>query len=172
VTGMETAIPEGWGEFGVGAAGATGALAGLLIVAISVNVKRILASRAATRGASTTIASLVLALIAALLVLIPGQVLGLLGIEVLIALVPVMALQVHSLAAAFADRRAGMPGVTSGVIWAIASLAALQFVPFVIAVILLAAGSTAGVGALAAGILLVIVASMVTAWALLVEVLR
>jgi hypothetical protein len=56
-------LPEGWGEFGVAAAGATAALAGLLIVAISVNVKEILASRVLVHGARATIASLVLAIV-------------------------------------------------------------------------------------------------------------
>lgn len=162
----------GWGEFGVAAAGATAALAGLLIVAISVNVKEILRSRVATRGASSTIASLVLALVAALLILVPGQPLPAIGIELLVALLPATALQVRSLLAAAADRRAGDPGVTPGVLGAVAGLALLQFAPFVVAIVLLIAGLPAGLFALAAGVVIVIIASMVTAWALLVEVLR
>lgn len=169
---MEGLLPEGWGEFGVGAAGATAALAGLLIVAISVNVKEILASRVATRGASSTIASLVLALVAALLMLVPGQSLPVMGVELLVALLPATALQVRSLVAAAADRRAGASGVTPGVLGAIAALAMLQFAPFVVAGVLLIAGLAAGLYAVAAGVVLVIIASMVTAWALLVEVLR
>jgi hypothetical protein len=47
---MESLLPQGWGEFGVGASGATAALAGLLTVAISVNVKKILASRVARKS--------------------------------------------------------------------------------------------------------------------------
>jgi hypothetical protein len=42
----------------------------------------------------------------------------------------------------------------------------------VVAVVLLIMASGIGVYALAAGVVLVVVASMVTAWALLVEVLR
>jgi modulator of FtsH protease len=169
---MESLLPEGWGEFGVGAAGATAALAGLLIVAISVNVKEILVSRVATRGASSTIASLVLALVASLLLLVPGQSLNALGIELLIALVPATGLQVRSLAAAAADRRAGASGVTPGVLAAIGTLAVLQFAPFLVASVLLIAGVPFGLFGVAAGVVLVIIASMVTAWALLVEVLR
>jgi hypothetical protein len=169
---MEGLLPESWGEFGVAAAGATAALAGLLIVAISVNVKEILASRVATRGASSTIASLVLGLVAALLMLVPGQSVRAIGVELLVVLIPATALQVRSLAAARSDRRAGDSGVTSGVLGAIAALAVLQFTPFVIAGVLLISGSSAGLLAVAAGIVLVIIASMVTAWALLVEVLR
>jgi modulator of FtsH protease len=169
---MGSLLPEGWGEFGVGAAGATAALAGLLIVAISVNVEKILVSRVATRGASSTIASLVLALVASLLILIPGQSPLVLGIELLIALAPVTGLQVRSLMAAAADRRAGTAGVTPGVLAAIVTLAVLQFAPFLVAGVLLTIGHTAGLFGIAAGVVLVIIASMVTAWALLVEVRR
>lgn len=172
VTPMETLLPEGWGEFGVGAAGATAALAGLLIVAISVNVKAILASRVATRGASSTIASLVLALVASLLILIPGQSLLGLGIELAVALVPAIAIQMRSIVSAAADRHSGDSGVTPGVLVAITGLATLQFAPFLIAVVLLVAGFGSGLVAVAAGIVLVVVASMMTAWAMLVEVLR
>jgi hypothetical protein len=170
---MEAAVlPEGWGEFGVGAAGATAALAGLLIVAISVNVKQILASRVATRGASSTIASLVLALVVSLLILVPRQPLLAIGVELLVALVPAMALQLRSLLVAAVDRRAETSGITPPVFAAITALAVLQFAPFVTASVLLVVGSPAGLFAAAAGIVLVVVASMVTAWALLVEVLR
>lgn len=169
---MESLLPGGWGEFGVGAAGATAALAGLLIVAISVNVKEILTSRVATRGASSTIASLVLALVASLLLLVPGQPLWAIGVEILVALLPATALQVRSFAAAAADRRAGDSGVTSGVLAAIGILAVLQYAPFVVAGVLLVIGLSVGLFGIAAGVVLVVVASMVTAWALLVEVLR
>jgi hypothetical protein len=170
--GMQTLLPEGWGEFGVGAAGATAALAGLLIVAISVNVEKILASRVATRGASSTIASLVLALVASLLVLIPGQTLPGLGLQLAVVLVPATALQVGSLVAGAIERRKGAAGITPGVLTAIAVLAVLQFAPFLTAVVMLFAGLGGGLVALAAGVVIVIIASMVTAWALLVEVLR
>jgi modulator of FtsH protease len=169
---MDTLLPEGWGEFGVGATGATAALAGLLIVAISVNVKAILSSRVATHGASSTIASLVLALVASLLLLFPRQPMPALGVELAVALLLPLALQVRSIVSAAGDRRAGAEGVSGGVLAAIAGLAALQFAPFVIAVVLLIMASGIGVYALAAGVVLVVVASMVTAWALLVEVLR
>ena len=64
-----TPLPEGWTDFGVAAAGATAALAGLLIVAISVNVKQIIASKSAVHGARATVASLVLAIGVSLLML-------------------------------------------------------------------------------------------------------
>jgi len=169
---MGTPLPEGWGEFGVAAAGATAALAGLLIVAISVNVKEILASRVATRGASSTIASLVLALVASLLLLVPGQSPLALGVELAVVIVPAAALQVRSLVAAAADRRSGESGVTPGVLGAIAGLAALQYLPFAVAAVLLIAGLGGGLVAVAAGVVLVVISSMVTAWALLIEVLR
>lgn len=168
---MDT-LPEGWGEFGVAAAGATAALAGLLIVAISVNVKEILASKVATRGASATIASMVLALVASLLLLIPEQSTITVGVELWVALIPALALQVGSVVTALGEARRRSGGVTPGVLMAVGGLAALQFAPFLIAAALLVVGNAAGLFGVAAGVVLVIVASMVTAWAMLVEVLR
>lgn len=168
---MDT-LPEGWGEFGVAAAGATAALAGLLIVAISVNVKEIFASKVATRGASATIASMVLALVASLLLLIPEQPTTAVGVELWIALVPALALQVASVVTALGEARRRSGGVTPGVLVAVGGLAALQFAPFIIAAGLLVVGNAAGLFGVAAGVVLVVVASMVTAWAMLVEVLR
>lgn len=169
---METVLPEGWGEFSVAAAGATGALAGLLIVAISVNVKEILASRVTTRGAASTIASLVLALVIALLLLIPHHPLVALGIEVLIVTAPAAAVQARSISAALAERRVGADGVTDSVFGLILTLAVVQYLPFVVGGVLLVTESAAGAVALAAGVVIVVIAAMIGAWVLLVEVLR
>jgi modulator of FtsH protease len=169
---MGPVLPAGWGEFGVAAAGATGALAGLLIVAISVNVKEIRASRVTTRGAASTIASLVLALVVALLLLIPDHALLALGIEVLAVTAPAAAVQLRSVAAALVVRRTRADGVTGGVFGLIVALAVVQYLPFAVGGVLLIAGAAAGAFVLAAGVVVVVIAAMIGAWVLLVEVLR
>jgi len=172
VVTMETALPDGWGEFGVAAAGATGALAGLLIVAISVNVKEILASRVTLRGAASTVASLVLSLVVALLLLVPQQPLVALGVEVLVVTASAGAVQLRSVSAALAVRRTGADGVTGGVFGLIVALAVVQYLPFGVGAVLLIAELASGVFLVAAGVVIVVIAAMVGAWVLLVEVLR
>jgi modulator of FtsH protease len=166
---MESQSLQGWGEFGVAAAGATAALAGLLIVAMSVNVREIVASRALVHGARSTIASLVLAIVTSLLLLVPGQPVGLLGAETLALTVPAAILQVSSIRT---QRRMSGEGITGGVLAFIVVLALLQYLPFLAAGVLLALGLAAGAWALAAGIAIVVIASMINAWVLLLEVQR
>ncbi|WP_154792233.1 hypothetical protein [Occultella kanbiaonis] len=148
------------------------ALAGLLIVAISVNVKDILASKVATRGASATIGAMVLALVACLVLLIPEQSTTAVGVELWIALVPPLVLQVASIVTALREARRRGSGVAPWVLVAVGGLAVAQFAPFLVGAGLLVTGRAAGLLGIAAGVVLVVVASMVAAWAMLVEVLR
>jgi hypothetical protein len=64
---------QGWSDFGVAAAGAGAALAGLLFVALSINLDRILAGYRLTARAGSTLIMLSAPLVIALLLLIPGQ---------------------------------------------------------------------------------------------------
>lgn len=63
---------ESWSEFNVAMAGATAALAGLVIVAASVNIAEIVKSRTLTARLLAGIAALLLALAVSALGLIPG----------------------------------------------------------------------------------------------------
>jgi hypothetical protein len=63
----------GWGDFLVAAAGAASALAGLVFVALSINLTRILELPGVSGRAGETILLLATALVSALLALIPGQ---------------------------------------------------------------------------------------------------
>ena len=64
---------EAWADFGVAVAGAGAALAGLLFVALSINLERILAGHRVTARAGHTLMLLAAPLVIALLLLIPGQ---------------------------------------------------------------------------------------------------
>ncbi len=164
---MDAALPEGWSEFAVATAGAAAALAGLLIVAISVNIREIIPSRSLTTRGAATIGVLVLALIAACLLLVPGQTHLSLGIELLIATILVCALQGRWIGNALIERPRRPPGETVVKIL----IALVATVPFVIASILLLIGAD-GVPWMAAGVIIAFAAAVFNAWILLVEILR
>ena len=72
----------GWTDFLVAAAGASGALVGLVFVALSINLGRILALPGVSGRAAETILLLASALLATLLALIPGLAAAAVGIVV------------------------------------------------------------------------------------------
>ena len=65
---------DSWSEFNVAVAGAGAALGGLLIVALSVNIKTIAESRGLAARAAASIAALILGVALCCAALIPGQV--------------------------------------------------------------------------------------------------
>jgi modulator of FtsH protease len=72
---------EEWTDFFVAAAGAGAALAGLIIVAMSVNIKTILSISGMTSRAAATIGAMVLIVLMSLAALMPAQALRSFGIE-------------------------------------------------------------------------------------------
>jgi modulator of FtsH protease len=82
---MEAAFnPEHWSDFFVAGAGANAALAGLVIVAISINLKAIVESRLLSMRAGETVIMLGGGLVVCMLSLVPGQPVTVLGGEVLV----------------------------------------------------------------------------------------
>lgn len=75
--------PEAWFEFGVGIIGAAAALAGLLFVAMSINIERILALPKLPSRAGGNVVLFVLPLLLGIWLLVPGQGTTALGLEVL-----------------------------------------------------------------------------------------
>ena len=75
--------PEAWFEFGVGIIGAAAALAGLLFVAMSINIERILALPKLPSRAGGNVVLFVLPLLLGIRLLVPGQGTTALGLEVL-----------------------------------------------------------------------------------------
>src|ERR1700753_1706008 len=74
---------EGWTDFFVAEVGAAAALAGLLVVAISINIERILKYPSLPGRAWQTLVMIGVALVIASLALLPGQPLVYFGGEVL-----------------------------------------------------------------------------------------
>jgi modulator of FtsH protease len=164
---MDGTVTSGWADFAVAMAGAAAALAGLVMVAISVNIKEILAFRGLTARAAAAIASLVLVVVIAALILVPGQPAPVLGAAVLVAVGPVVGL--HTVSLRLRTRDSASPGHSLALY---VPLAALQLLPVVVGAVVLILGDGAGLYLLAAGVVLTVIGSMLDAWVLMVEILR
>ena len=82
---MDTAYSPGqWGNFAVGLTTASGALTGLVFVAVSIRVTEVLGNRFHRRRAESTFVILLATLTASLCLLIPGQSRVAVGIELLL----------------------------------------------------------------------------------------
>ncbi|MBT2499029.1 hypothetical protein J7E25_07955 [Agromyces sp. ISL-38] len=159
---------EGWTEFNVAMVGATAALAGLLIVAMSVNIGEIMKSPTLPSRAAASIATLVLAIVAGALGLMPGQLTWAYGAEVLVATLVAAAFQVHAIRVISRDAH-----VSTGVRVLKAVSGLVPIAAFLAGAVLILAGvAGAGLVAVAIGSVLAVVAAILMAWVVLVEVLR
>lgn len=158
---------ELWSEFNVAMAGATAALAGLVIVAASVNIGEIVKGRALTAQLGAGIAALVLAIVASGLGLVPLISPLWFGILLLVATAGAGALQVQATRAIFADHhpaaRAKLPKSVFGF---------LPIAAYLAGALAVLVGNSSGLYFVAAGSVLAIVTGILVSWVALVEVLR
>lgn len=159
---------EGWTDFNVAMVGATAALAGLLIVAMSVNIATIMTSATLPPRAAASIAALLLALVAGAFGLMPGQPDLVYGVEVLIATLIAGAFQWHAIRVIIRKDPVSVSDRVAKSAMGVLPIAAF----FAGAVLLLAGAAPAGLIAVAVGSVLAVVASILMAWVVLVEVLR
>lgn len=156
-----------WSNFFVAAAGAAGALAGLVIVAISVNISRILEHPHLPARAAAAVANLVLILVASMVGLIPESAYAL-GVEIIF----------FGLAAWLIELRSAQQGYRASVgrpawerfnhiFWG-----QLQTLPFIIGGAVTLINRVSGLYWIATGIILTFILSSLNAWVLLVEILR
>jgi modulator of FtsH protease len=157
-----------WESLFVAEAGASAALAGLLFVAISINLERILQGAGLPGRAGEAMVLLVAVLGVSTLVLVPGQSPTALGAELLgTGLVAVSILVVIHLRAA-RDRVGPSPGVLAGRI----VMAQVAVLPLLVAGVSLLLRAGGGLYWLVPGVLLCLVVAVLDAWVLLIEILR
>jgi modulator of FtsH protease len=166
---MESSTAE-WQNFFVAAAGATAALTGLLFVAISINLERILSFPSLPGRAGETLVILGIALVVAILGLVPGQDPEVLGVEIVALAVLAIAvpLRLQLIArAAEADLRRH-----PGWFWGRVTSVLLATVPFLIAGLTLIAGAGGGLYWLVPGVCFALIIGVANGWVLLIEILR
>jgi hypothetical protein len=165
---MESALAS-WGEFNVAIAGAGAALGGLLIVALSVNIKQIAESRGLAARAGAAISALILGVVLACAALIPDQPLGAFGIEVLVG---TLAGGVIAALAARAILQDDTPGNRHN--WDIQHIASFVFplVMYAAGGVLLLLSMPAGLLVLALATIVALIGAVLFSWVALVEILR
>lgn len=156
-----------WTDFFVACAGAAAALSGLLFVAVSINVERIVKYEGLADRALETIMLLVGALVAALISLVPGQAAETLGLELLVASGAFMAAIVILI-----NRGVKPAGAPRSWLISRIGVSVLGSAPIVIGGLSLIVGSGGGLYWVFAGIVAAMVGGVLNAWVLLVEILR
>ncbi len=160
---------EGWTDFFVAVAGAAAALAGLIIVAVSVNVAHILEYPQLPTRAAAAIASLMTALLVAVTGLVPQPVLAF-GVEAAALGVLSWIVQTRSAVVVVRANRAASRPIVEAL--QVVLLGQLQTLPLVVGGALVAAGIAAGPFVLLGGIVAIFAFTMLEAWVLLIEILR
>jgi modulator of FtsH protease len=160
--------PSEWSELFVAAAGASAALLGLLFVAVSINLERILKYPGLPGRALEALMQLTCVLLVSLAGLVPGQSHVALGLELLLIVAAIAAIVVRQ-PVLVTDASGREPASWKLTRWTvrIAGLCAIG-----IAGLSLLVESGGGLYWLAAGIALAMVAAIAGAWVLLVEILR
>jgi len=159
---------ESWTGFFQSSASAAATLIGLVVVAISINLTRILAYPNLPPRAAAALAPLAGVLLVSLLALPPNQSIRLFGAEVLAAGI-VMGLSGVWVWSGAPSERGVVPPLRW---WSHLVLHLGQSLPFVAAGVLLIMGQPAGLGWIVPGVILSLVAGLTNTWVLLVEILR
>jgi hypothetical protein len=160
--------PSEWHDLGVAAAGASAALAGLLFVAVSINLDRVLAYPWLPARVGETVVLLVAVLVESLFLLAPGQSRTALGVEILVAGAAAWAIAT-AIHLRLRRYRAHITAVQRRVRVAAGQVAT---VPAIIAGATLLAHGGGGLYWLLAGMTLSLVLSVANAWVLLIEIVR
>jgi hypothetical protein len=165
---MEAGVAAGWNDFLVATAGAVGALAGLVFVALSINLAKIIEISGIASRAAETVVLLAGSLIATLMLLVPSESPRVAGWMLLAVGVPM----------AFGPGFVQIAQLRSGNYfklrhaWARLTLHQISTLPFVIAGLSLLGVLPGGMMWFAVGIALAIALALINAWVLLVEILR
>jgi hypothetical protein len=156
-----------WTDLFVAAAGASAALTGLVFVAVSINIERILSFKGLPERAAETLSLLLGVTVVSIFGLMPGQSSTALGVELLAQSLVWIAFLVPLVAKT-------LPGPDDPRGWFVSriGLVAAGLLPLVIGGASLLAESGGGLYWTAAGIIVSLVCGVTNAWVLLVEILR
>ncbi len=156
-----------WESFFVAQAGAAAALAGLVFVALSINLAQILDQPGLPGRAAEAISLMVTPVFTALVALIPGQSLREVGIELFVVALLAFALVTSLVYSALSVtlKRPRRELMTR-------PLAVLSVVPALVGGVLLITGSDSGFYWLALSTFMCLATGITDAWVLLVEILR
>jgi modulator of FtsH protease len=159
--------PTEWKDLFVAVAGASAALTGLLFVAVSINLERILKFEGLPERALETLLFLVSVLLVSIIGLIPGQSHVALGLELLLfsLVTTLVILRLPTIRAGEVDIERSW-AIARWVVWLAATL------PFIIGAASVLAECGGGLYWVVAGILFAIIAAVASAWVLLLEILR
>jgi hypothetical protein len=157
-----------WANFFVAEVGAAAALTGLIVVAVSINLSRILSFPQLPPRAAESIVMLTGALIISSFGLVPRQPIALFGAEVLAVGLLVLAVALRNQL----QLTQPVQGVTQFKIFMRALVNASVALPLVIGGILLWLGWSAGLYLAGIGILIALAAGVWSAWILLIEIMR
>lgn len=160
--------PSQWNDLFVAAAGASAALAGLVFVAVSINIDRILKFAGLPERALETVVLLLAVLLVSLVGLTPDQSNVALGLELLV-LGLVVATIVMRLPTSSSDPHAVAERGRIRSRWAVRVAAIL---PLIIGGVSVLVESGGGLYWIVFGIAAAIVGAVANAWVLLVEILR
>jgi hypothetical protein len=164
---MTSYQPGSWHDLFAASAGAAAALAGLIFVAVSINLAEILADRRLPIRAAETLALLLGLLLLSVFILVPGQSRVALGSEIgVLGLV---------MAAILVTRRLRVPReADEPLVWSLAPLLVILggTVPMIAAGISLLAAAGGGLYWLVPELILGFAGSIANAWILLVEIHR
>ena len=158
---------EHWADFNLAMAGATAALAGLVIVAASVNITEIVKQTSITSRLASAIAGLVIAIAGSAVALIPELSATGYGITVIVFALIGAGFAFEATRRIFENRH---PQNKLRPLKALLGFAVP--VTYVVGGVLLLAGSATGLVWVAAGSIAAIAAALMVSWVVLVEVLR
>ena len=158
---------DAWSEFNVAMVGATAALAGLVIVAASVNIGDIIKTASLTARLAASIAGLVLALAASAIGLFPGIEPLPYGVAVIVLAAAASAFQVHATLRVLQNK-----APENRLRWAKAAVGFAAPLAYLTGCTLVATGDAYGLAWLGIGSIVAVMAALLVSWIVLVEVLR